>query len=55
MTFEEAETLAIKTLKQVMEEKLNDTNIEVAAVKTDTKKFELYPIAKVKEIIARLE
>lgn len=30
MTIEAAETLALQTLKQVMEEKINSTNIEIA-------------------------
>ena len=32
MTMEQAETLALQTLKQVMEEKLSATNVEVATV-----------------------
>ena len=30
MTFERAETLALETLKQVMEEKINSSNVEVS-------------------------
>lgn len=55
MTLEDAETLAIHTLKQVMEEKLNKTNIEIAAVRTATGKFEMYPLERVEAIIARLD
>merc|ERR1719331_3461631 len=33
LTLEEAETMAVTILKQVMEEKLDITNVEVAAVK----------------------
>ncbi|CAJ0877082.1 2421_t:CDS:10 [Entrophospora sp. SA101] len=32
LTLEEAETLSLKVLKQVMEEKLNNTNVELASV-----------------------
>merc|ERR1712232_394102 len=42
MTLLDAETLALTVLRQVMEEKLSKTNIEVASVRADTKKFYLY-------------
>jgi len=49
MTLKEAETLALKVLKQVMEEKLNATNIQLATVTADAgfrilKESELEPI-----------
>jgi 20S proteasome subunit alpha 5 len=42
MTLEQAENLALSTLRQVMEEKVNSTNVEVASVRADTKKFHVY-------------
>lgn len=54
MTLEEAETLALRTLKQVMEEKLDGTNVEIAAVTTKDKRFKIYDSDKLKECIARL-
>ena len=35
MTLEEAETLALSTLKQVMEEKISTDNVELARVTAD--------------------
>ncbi|KAJ3361123.1 proteasome component pup2 [Allomyces arbusculus] len=49
----EAETLALKILKQVMEEKLNAVNVEVAAV-TKAKGFHIYTEDQVKAIMERL-
>lgn len=40
MTIEEAEKLILQTLKNVMEEKINKDNVEVAIVRTSTKKQE---------------
>merc|ERR1711879_1022560 len=42
MNLKDAETLALTVLRQVMEEKLSKTNIEVASIRADTKKFYLY-------------
>ncbi|KAI9183161.1 proteasome component pup2 [Blastocladiella emersonii ATCC 22665] len=53
MTLVEAETLALKILKQVMEEKLNSINIEVASV-TPNKGFRIYAEDEVKAIMERL-
>jgi len=55
MSLEEAETLAIKVLKQVMEEKLNSTNVEIASISTSTKKFKIYNKDEVEGIIKRLQ
>merc|ERR1712063_193450 len=41
LTLEEAETLAMKVLKQVMEEKLTSTNVEIAAVSAETRRFKV--------------
>merc|ERR1719230_681441 len=42
MTLQEAETLALTVLRQVMEEKLTKVNIEVASISVTDKKFKLY-------------
>jgi len=49
---QEAEKLAVQTLKQVMEEKINATNVDIASVKPT---FRLYPTEEVEEIIKTLE
>lgn len=54
MTLAEAEALAMKVLKQVMEEKLTSTNVEVATVSAETKKFMLYDKAALEAIIERI-
>jgi 20S proteasome subunit alpha 5 len=54
MTLEEAETLALRTLKQVMEEKLDGTNVEVAAVTTKSGKFRIYSAEELKRCVSRL-
>lgn len=54
MTLEEAETLALRTLKQVMEEKLDGTNVEVAAVTKESKQFKIYSVEELEECIKRL-
>ncbi|KAJ1924677.1 proteasome component pup2, partial [Linderina pennispora] len=41
MSLEEAETLALKVLKQVMEEKLSSTNVQLAKV-TEQTGFQIY-------------
>ena len=53
MTMEAAETLALQTLKQVMEEKINSTNIEIAAV-TKTEPFHIYSTEQVEALLTRL-
>jgi len=54
LTLEEAETLAISTLKQIMEEKLNSDNVEIGSVTTKTGKFTIYTKTELEKIIARL-
>jgi len=39
LTLEEGEALALSCLKQVMEEKINKTNVELAVIPTSTKTF----------------
>merc|ERR1712087_195894 len=54
MTLAEAETLGLTVLRQVMEEKLNKQNIELAVVPATTKKFKLYSGEELEEVIKRL-
>ena len=54
MTFEEAEKLALDVLKQVMEEKISSSNVEIAAVRTSTRKFEMYPKDRIEALLASL-
>lgn len=51
MSLAEAEVLALKTLKQVMEEKVTATNVDIARV---APKYHLYGTAEVEAVIARL-
>mmetsp|Transcript_34916 Transcript_34916/g.100294 ORF Transcript_34916/g.100294 Transcript_34916/m.100294 type:complete len:262 (-) Transcript_34916:89-874(-) len=54
MSLQEAETLALTVLRQVMEERLSKVNIEVATVRVDTKKFRIYSSEELDEVIRRL-
>merc|ERR1712039_358917 len=54
MTIKEAETLALTVLRQVMEEKLSKTNIEVASIRADTRKFYLYAPEELEVVIQGL-
>ena len=54
MTLVEAETLAMKTLKQVMEEKLTATNVEIASVSAATGKFTVYDKEALEAVITRI-
>ena len=40
MSLAEAENLTLKTLKQVMEEKITSENVEICVIRTSTKKTE---------------
>ena len=53
LTLEEAETLVLKTLKQVMEEKLDSKNVQLASVTKD-KGFRIYPDDEMAAVVARL-
>ncbi|XP_013785621.1 proteasome subunit alpha type-5-like [Limulus polyphemus] len=53
MTLEEASKTALKILKQVMEEKLNSTNIEVAAVTPD-KGYHMFTKEELEEVIKNI-
>ena len=52
MTLAEAENLAFEILKQVMEEKISNINVEVASV--TEKGYHLYTAAELDTVIARL-
>lgn len=52
MTLAEAETLAMSILKQVMEEKVSATNVDIARVTADG--YHLYSAEEVGVVIARL-
>merc|ERR1719231_1142093 len=52
ITVEEAELLAIKTLKAVMEEKIANDNVEVARV--DSTGYNLYSAEQITDLIGRI-
>jgi len=54
MTLEEAENLALSTLRQVIQEKLNENNVEVACARLSTGKFEIYSGEQRQAIVERL-
>lgn len=54
MTIVEAVNLALRTLKQVMEEKLSSTNVEVMIMKPDSL-FQMYTKAEVEKVIEALQ
>lgn len=54
MTINDAVNLALRTLKQVMEEKLSSTNVEVMIMKPNSL-FEMYTKAQVEKVIEDLQ
>ena len=54
LTLEEAENLALSTLRQVIQEKLSENNIEVACSRVSTGKFEVYTAEQRQAIVERL-
>eukprot|EP00029_Vermamoeba_vermiformis_P009183 TRINITY_DN44_c0_g1_i1.p1 TRINITY_DN44_c0_g1~~TRINITY_DN44_c0_g1_i1.p1 ORF type:complete len:252 (-),score=84.23 TRINITY_DN44_c0_g1_i1:76-831(-) len=54
MTLAEAEKLALSVLREVVEEKVDATNVEVASITVQTKKFRLYTREEVGAIISAL-
>jgi 20S proteasome subunit alpha 5 len=54
LTLEEAETLVLKTLKQVMEEKLDSKNVQLASV-TEKQGFRIYTDEEMTSVVERLE
>lgn len=55
MSLEESETLALTILKQVMEEKINSTNVEIASITVKDPVFRIYDKQQLEAIIARLK
>jgi 20S proteasome subunit alpha 5 len=53
LTLSEAEVLVLKTLKQVMEEKLDSKNVQLASVTKD-KGFRIYTDQEMEEVVGRL-
>lgn len=53
LTLPEAETLVLKTLKQVMEEKLDSKNVQLASV-TKERGFRIYTDQEMAEVVSRL-
>lgn len=53
LTLAEAETLVLKTLKQVMEEKLDAKNVQLASVTRD-KGFRIHGDKEMADVVARL-
>ena len=54
MTLPEAEEMVLKTLKQVMEEKLDANNVQLASVTKD-KGFRVYDDEEMKGCVQRIE
>lgn len=54
MTLKEASKHALTILKQVMEEKLNATNIEMSTVTTKDKRFHLFSKEEIEEVIKEM-
>ena len=54
MSLREAETLILQVLKNVMEEKITNDNVEISVVKTDTKRLEARDKAYIEDIVKNL-
>uniref|UniRef100_A0A7S0DFF2 Proteasome endopeptidase complex n=1 Tax=Amorphochlora amoebiformis TaxID=1561963 RepID=A0A7S0DFF2_9EUKA len=54
MTLEEAKTLSLQILKQVMEEKINETNVEMAEITTKKESFRVCTKEEVKAVLDKL-
>merc|ERR1740121_2618295 len=54
MSLKEGETLALTVLRQVMEEKITNSNIELAICSAATGKFKQFNKAELEEILTRL-
>lgn len=55
MTLAEAKKLALNVLKQVMEDKINGVNVELATVDTATAKFRIASKAELDAVVATLD
>ena len=51
LTLAEAEVMALSILKQVMEEEIKPTNVEIASVSAATGKFQVYNAGRIQELI----
>lgn len=54
MTIDDSVSLALRTLKQVMEEKLSSTNVEVM-IMTPNRLFQMYSKEEVEKVIQDLQ
>mmetsp|Transcript_14921 Transcript_14921/g.22354 ORF Transcript_14921/g.22354 Transcript_14921/m.22354 type:complete len:264 (+) Transcript_14921:29-820(+) len=54
MSLDEATTLTVKILKQVMEEKIKSTNVEVVIIPTKTKQYQTLSTKQVAQVIEKL-
>ncbi|KAJ3094840.1 Phosphatidylinositol (PI) 3-kinase [Phlyctochytrium planicorne] len=54
LSLRDAELLALKVLKQVMEEKLNATNVQIATITAETG-FRILPNAELTELVAAMQ
>ena len=54
MTLDEAKVLTLKVLKQVMEEKLDENNVQLAVV-SPTQRFSILKKDELQEVIAQIE
>lgn len=54
LSLQEAEDLALSTLRQVIQEKLSENNIEVACARVSTGRFEVYSSEQRQAIVERL-
>lgn len=54
MTLKEAQILALSILKQVMEEKINSINVEIAIVRSNTKKYQVLSKDEIQNLISAL-
>ncbi|KAL0222202.1 hypothetical protein RCL1_002056 [Eukaryota sp. TZLM3-RCL] len=55
ISFAEAEELALSILKEVMEEKVTNVNIDIGSVRVDTGVFHLYTTEEVSAALSRIE
>ena len=55
MTLAEAEKLVLKTLKQVMEEKITKETVEVCVIRADTKTLKYRTVDEISAILDTLE
>lgn len=54
LSLQDATTLALETLREVMEEKIDKANVEIAVIPTATKKFRVYSADETAAALARL-